>query len=624
MERVRHDSDLYLNISSAEMRNLVDKTFVISNEEVANIGREFSLFIEGLKDEILLKNISFSVGTVSEMVYNYTVYIQPAKERVSYNVGNISRLREEIVPACGQLPGQPCDAFLPGLGDVLADNVDEITLPELPRNLSLHISHLLSTLNSVDQQLPDIDLTGPLTTLTGQVERVSRDFRVVLVRLAEMQALAFTGRAGWLWSSGLLDIPAYWSSVNNVTLGLTVALSLLLGLLLFALTCGLCSGQGAASARRGASLLRCFFSLWFFLAFFLFIICAAMFLFGSISQKALCNSLEDPRDSQIMEFVDKISMKDINAALFPHASYTLSIVEIIEGIQNNEPLYSLFHLNFIFDVRNLDNWRLDYHIESYAENVRLAINTTVQDIVDEKDNITTTDILAEASNVDASLNPLIPDIMGIDLSLIGVNINQILSVLTTLPQGAEQLKMDLQRLIEQLRDLQTNTRTIQVNFEHILSSDLGAGSQLVLETFMVENFNVLDRAFDSIESDIPTYVNTTISDLLGSVDTEIPGIVAGLEREVRTDRLQHCYRAATAFLCPQLVTPCNSGETSHGGDSGHTITRLSLVCFSLVWSGPDSLNNSVPPSFSVLLFDEKFQTESTNIGNDGQAERDTE
>ena len=94
---MRHDGDEFFNKSTAEMRNLFDETFDVSNEELVSIEEEFSLFLEGLKVDISLANLTVSLVSVSDFISNYTDHIQPAKQNASYNVGNIMNTTNHVL-----------------------------------------------------------------------------------------------------------------------------------------------------------------------------------------------------------------------------------------------------------------------------------------------------------------------------------------------------------------------------------------------------------------------------------------------------------------------------------------------------------------------------------------------
>ena len=540
------------------MKNLFDETFDISNEELVSIEEEFSLLIEGLKVDILLADLTVSLVSVSAFMSNYTHHIKQAKQNASYNVGNITSLTEQIRVTCGLLPDNPCDTFLHGVETVLDNNIDQIPLPVLPVNID-NIPVFLIILKEIETQLDKIDLIGDLSGLIGQIRRVREDFAEVPRRLQDLQALVL--RDG----GDLLDLPSWSAEVDGVVtwglLSVPLAVALLLTLLLLATTCGGCSRQGGPPARSAAGLMRCSLTILSFMAAILGLLCSAMFLLGAISDKAVCDSLQEPEDSQILELVDRIVMPDINNILFPGTTFHLSIVQIIQDIRANSPLYPLLHLDLIYDVGGLYDWRLDYNIESFAEDCRTAVEKSVENILRYQNTVLTHNILEAAADIDRTLNPVIPQILNIDLSLIEETLRQIETALSSLPPGWEDLSLSLSRLISELDGLEVNTRNITDTLQSALNYNFADGSALVLEPFLRTTFSLLDNAFLKIELDIPVFVENIMENLLETRDTNIPGIVEEIEQHIgQTGKLNHLYEATSLFLCQDLVDPCNSGN----------------------------------------------------------------
>ena len=254
-------------------------------------------------------------------------------------------------------------------------------------------------------------------------------------------------------------------------------------------------------------------------------------------------------------------MPDINHILFPGTTFHLSILQIIQDIRANSPLYPLLHLHLIFDVGRLYDWRLDYHIESFAEDCRVAVEQSVENILRYQNTVLTDNILAAAADIDRTLNPVIPQILNIDLTLIEETVRQIETAISSLPPGWEDLSLSLSRLISELAGLEVNTRNITDTFQNALNHDFADGSALILESFLRSTFNLLDKAFLHIELDIPVFVENIMENLLETRDTNIPGIVEDIEQHIgQTGRLNHLYEATSHFLCQDLVDPCNSGN----------------------------------------------------------------
>ena len=125
-------------------------------------------------------------------------------------------------------------------------------------------------------------------------------------------------------------------------LAVSAILALLLGSVLLGYIRGFCSKPGSLQAEAAATLIRVSFQFFFILAAVLFAFCAALLLVGGISEKAVCNSLRTPEDSQVIELADNYLQDTYFNDLY-NGTFNLSIVDVIHGIHNNTPLYPLLH-----------------------------------------------------------------------------------------------------------------------------------------------------------------------------------------------------------------------------------------------------------------------------------------
>ena len=363
-------------------------------------------------------------------------------------------------------------------------------------------------------------------------------------------------------------------------------LALILGLL--GLTCGFCSKPG--SGKR----LICVFSVFFLLAAVLFIFCAGLLLVGGISEKAVCNSLRQPEKSQIFQLADKALQQNVFNDLF-NGTFNLSISEVIHGIHNNTPLYPLLHLDVIFDVEDLENWKEEFNIDELVNEVKTAINTTIDDIVRLQANIPATDISNAAAEIDNILNPVIKDIL---LSNVDMAIEDIITQIEEdiIPDVTDPGLMDsLQKLISELTNLKNKTISVQESFQDMLENPgIAENLNLTLGTFAKRTFILVNKAFMKIAENVSDFVNTTVESLLSTIDNQISVIVSSIEQDVgKTEILSNLYNATYTLTCLDIIAPLNSVW------SGLGLTLLTMIFLSLLLH---HLQENVPENLGKTEF----------------------
>ena len=520
------------------MEDVFDQTFDVLNREIENVASDFTDFIAALKGEMKFNVIEGNVETFSEMVQNYTNDIKPTMENALDSIDNI---KTNILPGIQNC--SLCQDFLTKLDGVLEENFYENPLPNLPDDIQTNLADLDFTLTNVS----NIDIIGEMSGLKEEINETKSKV-VDAVKGIDIFRTSF-------------EIPEMISSnLKYIHIGvLTVGgvLAAILGLVLLGFTCGCCSRPGSSKAKTGASLICGAFSVFFLLAVLLFILCAALLLVGGISEKAVCNSLRQPEESQVIQLADKVLQQNVFNDLF-NGTFNLSISELIHGIHNNTPLYPLLHLDVIFDVEDLENWKEDFNIDDLVNEVKTAINTTIDDIVRQQANIPDTDISNAAAEIDNILNLVIKDILQTDVS------TRIEDIITQIEEDiipvVPDLEDSLRDLISELTNLKNKTISVQESFQNMLDNPgIAENLNLTLETFTNETFTLVNEAFIKIPENVSHFVDTTVESLLNTIDNQIPVIVSSIEQDVgKTEILSNIYNATYTLTCLDIIAPVNS------------------------------------------------------------------
>ena len=532
------------------MLGVFDGAFGVFNDEIDNVDASFTAFIVDLKARIEFSVILGNVELFTGLVQNYTDIIQPSLEDAQNSVTNITNLLTEIQTSCAPTPTL-CEDFISELQALLAEGIYSVNVPSLPGGIQTSLQELSGVLRDLDDGISNVDLSGVLTDLKDQINTIRQQFVDLLSQVEDTQASFFRRD---------VEIPAsitdYFQYIHIGVVALGGVMAALLTLILVGVTCGWCSRQGSARARAGAGSVCCSFSIFFILAAILFVFCAALLLVGGISEKAVCQSLKNPEDSQVFELAENILQDTFFDDLF-NGTYNLSVSELINGIHNNTPLYPLLHLDVIYDVRDLENWQVDFGISELVEDVKMSINSTLESIVNLKGDIPVDSITTAAAEIDNLLNPVIPDIINADVGLIDDTVILIDDLLEQAIPAA--LEASLQNMKTELTNLKSSITSVQESFNLILDNPFAQKEKLILEIFANQTFTLVDQAFTEIPSSVTVFVDSTVDGLISTVDTQIPLIVSSIENDIgRTAILSNIYNATYTYLCLDIVAPVNS------------------------------------------------------------------
>ena len=150
-------------------------------------------------------------------------------------------------------------------------------------------------------------------------------------------------------------------------------------------TLGACGSVGGSYRKGGKNCLCGSNSILLFSGFFLWIITTILFLLGGVSDKLICQTLEDPENSEIYDatnealntlFHDALGIEDLN-------NVTFSYDKIIESCGNPETssIYNVFDLQYVYNISDLKNWKEDFEINDMIETAKTEINKGIDDLV---------------------------------------------------------------------------------------------------------------------------------------------------------------------------------------------------------------------------------------------------
>ena len=152
-------------------------------------------------------------------------------------------------------------------------------------------------------------------------------------------------------------------------------------------TLGACGSVGGSYRKGGKGCLCGSNSILLFSGFFLWIITTILFLLGGVSDKLICQTLEDPKNSEIYDatnealntlFHDALGIEELN-------NVTFSYDKIIESCGNPETssIYNVFDLQYVYNISDLRNWKEDFKINDMIASAKTEINKGIDDLVED-------------------------------------------------------------------------------------------------------------------------------------------------------------------------------------------------------------------------------------------------
>ena len=152
-------------------------------------------------------------------------------------------------------------------------------------------------------------------------------------------------------------------------------------------TPGACGSVGGSYRKGGKNCLCGSNSILLFSGFFLWIITTILFLLGGVSDKLICQTLEDPVNSEIYNatnealntlFHDALGIEELN-------NITFSYDKIIESCGNPETssIYNVFDLQYVYNISDLKNWKEEFEINEMIASAKTEINKGIDDLVND-------------------------------------------------------------------------------------------------------------------------------------------------------------------------------------------------------------------------------------------------
>ena len=574
VENILHDGDLYMNNTIDELETfLEDKFGEVLDGFQADTEQNFTEFVQKLKEDIQFDDIKSTANSFVDLVRTYENNVTKTVDSAQANFQNISSTINDVETMinsalCQTDPTNPICAAVQEAKELIAaipTSLTEVSLPDLPDGAAGTLSTIAGILDSVDQQIDGLNIGEYFPNVTdGIKEELSAALQDLIDPISSIQDDIFR-KKGQNIVDFLKNIKTQYFPLFNISaLVLGSLLVLILSLVMLGLLCGCCARQGGGNANFGSSLMFSATSFFFLLAVLLFLLCFVFFLVGATTQKVLCNTLDQPAGSELVQAANPILTSLMKTLYGREDSDNISfdLADIISDLQRGRALYPTLQLDLVFDVNNLTDWRNTFNIEELLSGVRDDVKTLIDEIVNT--DLDESAVKAMAVDIDSLLNEHLPAFLDEEINDAIKKAADRIETIQDMAQGQENIPADLLEKLETMISSFSQLTENVVSLQSVLNNTIhqfGDGNKFSLADVVRDTFGLVNAAFRLIPDRILEFLDTVIASLYPVVDTYVADTILAAEQDIgQTWPVGNIYNATYNDVCLEIVAPFNSGE----------------------------------------------------------------
>eukprot|EP00090_Calanus_glacialis_P030997 TRINITY_DN5063_c0_g1_i1.p1 TRINITY_DN5063_c0_g1~~TRINITY_DN5063_c0_g1_i1.p1 ORF type:complete len:942 (-),score=271.59 TRINITY_DN5063_c0_g1_i1:188-3013(-) len=373
--------------------------------------------------------------------------------------------------------------------------------------------------------------------------------------------------------------------------GLVMSSAILMILLCFILGLfyGMCGkrpgglyGDDCCNRGTGASFLVSGIYFTFFFSFLLLLLTTLHFLVGAAVDKSVCKTLLAPHRSDVFVQLDKQFLQPklnevLNEASNGNNQYSAS--KLISDCHTNDTIYNILNLESVYNITELTNWRSNYGIGEYIENLKNKIQIkelsgitlltpeTTRDLeelarsgISDMDFSKFTEILEdEITKID--LRSFIRHLRTVreqvsrypSIKFVATKLGNEALYLENMNRVVEQVKLTLRHLKESVNQLETNIKFNKSSLREAIHTLIGQANRA---TGVIRS-----RGPELIGDLTERYVTETV----GLIDEYVDRVISSIQGEVGyCAPLSTSYNATVVAFCHEIVDPFNGFWASIG------------------------------------------------------------
>uniref|UniRef100_A0A182NIR2 Prominin-like protein n=1 Tax=Anopheles dirus TaxID=7168 RepID=A0A182NIR2_9DIPT len=399
-----HDTRLYLQTTSSHIDHLLNRNYQELNNDLKQMLNDASdHIIKRLEEESKadkLTTLHEFVGKLPVIRQNLEKMKQLTSElRITASQLNdgLRGVKRELLTSLNKCGTPDCIKVMDDykIGRLNVNGIDYNSLPDLSQIIEsvkqLTDSSLGSAIEDGVNQMKQLKATLSQTVVENipKVQDASNKTGIAIRDVSNMLTSRLNSVADTLGNNSYRHLDTADDYIEQYSiyryyagLGISSVLLLILICLVFGLLCGICGkrpdGYGDDCCNKGAGGRFLIFAVAIIFLTFSVILAVALasFLVGSLARRAACDSLRNPADDQIVDYLDQfIDLNRLYAELRGQAERSrtklqvsermeeIHIGEVIVACQQNESIYKVLKLHNFVDIRTINQFPEQYGIE---------------------------------------------------------------------------------------------------------------------------------------------------------------------------------------------------------------------------------------------------------------------
>ncbi|XP_058836756.1 prominin-like protein [Topomyia yanbarensis] len=375
-----------------------------------------------------------------------------------------------------------------------------------------------------------------------------------------------------------------------VGLAISSVLLLILMCLICGLLCGICGkrpdGYGDDCCNKGAGGRFLMFAVAIIFLTFSVILAFTLvsFLIGSVARRGVCDSLKQPRDSQIIEYIDvyfninkhyeqirsQSTRSDWKLQPTNRESDPIRIVEVIESCSGNNSIYQVLKLSNFYDIKEIRQFPEDYGIVRELNTLKGRIQIGKVDILKEEAQ-RDIELLRDSRLNDFEAYKFV-DHLTSNITQNNLNdiANRLRKVAEDIPSNKDlnDIKVNLKNQALHLSSYQSNLVDPMLRYTNelvSLSTTLERSLRFGKESFAfaIDDFlTQIKEAEEYINEKGQPFVRDVVTELadgfLGQIHSYLNLVIDSTTKEIgRCGPLANVYQSMTVATCNRIVDPFN-------------------------------------------------------------------
>lgn len=434
VDNIFDDSSLYVDNTVEQIHHLTGRNFdELTHEFNVGIdegGKTFQQLLDTFKVELRFQHL---VNVSAFLQLTAANFKNDRKPNMTSALGGIKTSVDGISSEIDSLKNDPdvtaiCSA-LSSCGSFEADlanlNIDPDQIPDSTILDSIQIdtgtldviSSLSDLLANAEQQLDSFasdftqDYTGEINKTLEDIGQTIKDEVGVFIEDVEDLDLDQYKQDAQEVVDNTQDLYKY-AYYGFLVIGIFVVF--VLALYFFGLVFGDCGKVGSSIKQSGGTCLCTGSCIFFLFSAFLWLFVTLFFIVGASVEHLGCRTMADPSNSELGFLLEEVINDAIHESLdnsnLTQVNFTLSTI-LDECSHNGTSLYSVFHLDMIYNVSTLLDWRTQFDIDIVIGEIKTLVTDSVNDVVQKTTiDLATTDSVNDVAQL---FEQVINDVFGV-------------------------------------------------------------------------------------------------------------------------------------------------------------------------------------------------------------------